>query len=63
MAIPTLAIYFVSERAKFNKILFTNVFRALLLVLVCLVLVTGFYGGKLVFEHGAGVTARLPLAK
>ena len=46
--------------ATHGRIGFSLAYRALLTVCIGLVVYTGYLGGKLVFEHGAGVTAPIP---
>ena len=56
--IPCAAVGFFSVIAKYSQSLFRAVYLFLLLVSLGLVVTTGYLGGKLVFEHGAGVVAK-----
>ena len=55
-ALPTMALFFIAERAQFYRSAFCWGFRVMLVVCVGLCVVTAHLGGELVFEHGAGVS-------
>ncbi|GEM_PF-1431918 len=56
---PCVATKFISDAAKYNKKLFKWIFLLLLIASAALVSYTGWLGGSLVFDHGAGVRAEV----
>lgn len=54
--IPCVAVRLIADRAKHGTRLFVGAYYLLLVVSIGLVVYTGFLGGKLVFESGAGVS-------
>jgi uncharacterized membrane protein len=58
--IPCVALRFISLTATHGKLGFSIAYRVILSLCVALVLYTGYLGGRLVFEYGAGVTAAIP---
>lgn len=57
---PCVAMHFVRTIALRAKLLWHAAFYLLLAATVVLTVVAGYRGGKLVFEHGAGVSATPP---
>ncbi len=55
--VPCVGLKFVLQRARFHIPWFRGMYLGLLLVNVALVILSGYYGGELVFRYGAGVTA------
>jgi uncharacterized membrane protein len=55
---PCAALEWIAAKAKFNTGLFRLLYLLALVGCVGLVICTGYLGGKLVFEHGAGVSAK-----
>lgn len=58
--VPCAALRFVAARARFNRTGFYTAYGFALALCLGLVAYTGWLGGELVFEHGAGVRATLP---
>ena len=58
--VPCVALRFAAVFATHGKLGFSVSYRVFLALCVTLVVYTGYLGGKLVFEHGAGVTAPIP---
>lgn len=56
--IPCWALELLGRRARYYRPLFRVGYFLLLAICVALVVVTGYLGGQLVFEHGAGVSAK-----
>jgi uncharacterized membrane protein len=61
LVLPCAALRFVCTRARYNARAFAVAYGVVLTVCVGLVLYTGYLGGQLVFAHGAGVYAPLPM--
>jgi uncharacterized membrane protein len=55
--IALVVLGFFARRSKYSKNLFLNSYRVLLIFAISLSIYTSFLGGKLVFEHAAGVSA------
>lgn len=60
LSFPLLAFNWISQKALFNKKIWHSIYYILLLTVALLIIWTGSLGGKLVFEHGAGVYATIP---
>jgi uncharacterized membrane protein len=58
---PCAALEVVAHRAVHGRRLFFAAYALTLAACVLLVVYTGYLGGQLVFEHGAGVRATLPV--
>ena len=58
LVVPCAALQLISERASYNRSIFRGAYLVTLLICLGLAGYTGFLGGKLVFEHGAGVFAQ-----
>ena len=63
LVVPCVALQLISERASYNRSIFRGAYLVTLLICLGLAGYTGFLGGKLVFEHGAGVFAEVFRAK
>lgn len=57
--LPCAAVRIISERATHALGLFRALYYISLAISLSLVVYTGYLGGKLVFEHGAGVSAAI----
>ena len=55
--IPCAALKIISAIATHNKAIFRGFYLVFLVLSLSLVLYTGYLGGRLVFVHGAGVSA------
>jgi len=56
-SIPMLALMWIGYAASHSKAMFLAAYRLLLLACVVLVIFTGYLGGELIFNYGAGVHA------
>ncbi|MCB0338443.1 MAG: hypothetical protein KDD53_02515 [Bdellovibrionales bacterium] len=61
LVFPLSILNFARDYASYGKLGFSITFQVVLLATVLTAFVTGFRGGELVFEHGAGVSA-VPLS-
>lgn len=59
--ITCAAFRLASEKAAYNRNFFSALYYITLLISLVLVIYTGYLGGNLVFVHGAGVSAQLPV--
>lgn len=57
---PCLACYFITQMNPVNPKPFRVLYLLFLFVAYSAVLVSGYLGGELVFQHGAGVRAVIP---
>ena len=59
MVVPCAALRWVSVIATQNTRAWSFVYRVMLVLCLGLAVTTGYFGGQLVFEHGAGVRAKI----
>lgn len=59
--VPTVALKFISDSAKYSAALFLWLYRMFLIFTCALFIYTGWLGGQLVFKYGAGVFAPIDL--
>jgi uncharacterized membrane protein len=62
MVVPCLALECIAARAQFAVKVFRGLYLLLLVACISVAIYTGWLGGQLVFEHGAGVVAVPTLA-
>ena len=60
IVVPCAMLQILGSIAQYGKCWFRVAYYLFLLACMVLVLVTGWLGGGLVFEHGAGVRAQVP---
>lgn len=57
MVVPCLALEIIAARAQFAAQVFRGLYLLMLVGCIAIAVFTGWLGGQLVFEHGAGVVA------